>query len=250
MTRRWAGLALVIGAVTGGSAGYSDDAHACGHEMRRQVDRTVIDLEVAENAVSGAAPAVALPVLLLHYPALKSLVPGTFPMADRALRVLGRAIVRTGGGQGLGAAWPSATETERLHNLRWAEHLFRGYALGAPTDPGITTDLAEVLAALPGREKRAEAGRILGVLEARDLITSAHGYATLARLHRAVGEGKPTWQRHVLDALAFGPLRVAEARCDKMATGNPAICRAAPQPAERPASSPPLAVAGPPSRGS
>jgi hypothetical protein len=96
--------------------------------------------------------------------------------SDRALRVVARAIARSGGEIGPNGR----TQGKPTENLAWATQMLDAMAHSSDYDPRVMTDLGEVLSKQP-----AEFARALVTLEdlaRRDLITSAEGWAALAAL--------------------------------------------------------------------
>jgi hypothetical protein len=135
---------------------------------------------------------------------------GASPLETRALRILSLAVVRGDGTLRGVPGFAGASEVERATNLSWAVGTLRAIDAGRPNDPAAQADLAEALATrAPGA---AESLSILTDLAARDLVGSAHAYATLARLRAAKGD---------MDAS-----RDALSRCELMTKSPAAACRA------------------------
>jgi CBS domain-containing protein len=147
------------------------------------VDRPLLVAD-AEQALSEGKTASAAARVVAAFPALRRVAPGSLTLADRALRVLALATVRTGGRLQLGGT-KVRTDADRTANLEWAAEVLGGLSARRANNPSYQTDHGEALARLPAR--RAEAERLLGDLADRDLVTSAEGYAALARL-RADGD--------------------------------------------------------------
>jgi hypothetical protein len=160
----------------------------------------------AEQALSEGKHVAAATKALLAFPALKIVQPGTLPLADRALRILALASARTDGALTAGS-FSGGSAADRAANLAWSIAVLRALEAQRVNNPSYRTDLGEVLARVP--EHHAEAARILGELADKDLLTSAEGYAALARLRAEGGD------------------RAAQAdlvkRCETM-TKTPAIC--------------------------
>jgi hypothetical protein len=164
------------------------DASACGNSMRHRVApvRMVLDMpdEVftprmlrAEEALRAGQYALASTELGAIAGNLHEAPP---LLRARFERVAALLTVRTAG------QWPSKkSETQnapaaRMRLLEAAVNKLRQRVADVPADPTRLTDLGEALAALPKHHK--EAKLILERLAARDLVTSAHGYAALSRL--------------------------------------------------------------------
>jgi hypothetical protein len=88
-------------------------------------------------------------------------------------------------------------------------------------DNTVKTNHGEILSFVPDR--RDEALRLLTSLENTDLMTSAFGYAALARLRHRAGEGRQAWIAPALVALNRAPAALASSRCERMAK-NKEIC--------------------------
>jgi predicted Zn-dependent protease len=82
-----------------------------------------------------------------------------------------------------------ATPEQKEGNLLFAIDTLRKLNEKRANSPSFQTDLAEALSKVP--RYKAEAYTILTQLAKKDLVASAEGYATLARLHEAMGEGAP-----------------------------------------------------------
>jgi hypothetical protein len=216
MTRRWpvpvvwaVGLVVPMAVAPG-------DARAClsavAIEVREQAPkgpeaRATQLVAQAEQDLSEGKHAKAATKAIAAFPVLQATQHGP---AGRALRVVALAVVRTDGAVNPGNLRSSAA-TDRATNLAWAAQTLRDLNVRHPNNPSYRTDLGEALSRVPA--ERGEAARILGDLAAKDLITSAEGYAALARLRAASGD------KVARDA--------AVARCEAM-TKNPSVVCAAP----------------------
>ena len=161
----------------------------------------------AEQALSEGKQVQAAATALQAYPALKIVKVGTLPLADRALRIVALAAVRSDGGLSTGS-FTSKSAADRAANLEWSVEVLRGLDARRANNPTYQTDLGEALARVPAH--REEAAKLLGDLADRDLLTSAEGYAALARLRAESGD------QGARDALVK--------RCEVM-TKTPAVCR-------------------------
>jgi hypothetical protein len=189
------------------------DASACGTAVYRVVDDNAQLVSQAEQSLGDGKYGKAAQKAVEAFPALKIVKPGSLPLADRALRILALAAVRSDGGLTVGTM-KGKTAAERASNLEWSIDVLRSLSEKRGRNPSFETDLGEALAKVPAHH--AEALKILGDLSDKDLLTSAEGYAALARLRAEAG-----------DAAAR---EAAVKRCETM-TKTPAICDV-PAPAE------------------
>jgi hypothetical protein len=193
-------------------------ASACGGEVYREVDTSTQLVAQAEQALGEGKQAKAAIRAVNAFPALKIIKPGTLPLADRALRILALASVRADGGLTVGAM-RGHTAGDRAANLEWSIDVLRSLTARRANNPTLQTDLGEALAKVPAHQD--EARKILGELADKDLLTTAEGYAALARLRSAKDDA---------------PAREALVkRCEGM-TKTPAIC-AVPAAADGPSQS-------------
>jgi hypothetical protein len=180
-------------------------ADACGNEIFVRIDPNVAILKEADRLADNGNPGEAMRW------ALKSTVdpmkkkPGDGPLSDRALQVLARAAVRSDGAAfpGIGA---TPTDAERTAAKVWAVKTLRAFDEKAPTDPHIDTLLAEA---------RAEAKRTLLTLARKDMVTSAFGYAALAKVASAPA-ATPASAAAPIDAMMAGSIALAKLRCETM----------------------------------
>jgi len=181
-------------------------ATACGTAVYREIDSNAALVAQAETALSQGKHAQAAIKAVKAFPALKIVKPGTLPLADRALRILALASVRSDGGISVGTM-KAGTAADRAANLDWSIATLRSLSAKRANNPGYQTDLGEALARVPAHHD--EARKILGELAAKDLLTSAEGYAALAHLRAEKGDA---------------PAREAAVkRCEAM-TKTPKIC--------------------------
>jgi len=167
-------------------------ANACGSAIYRAIEIREIEREDAGQLVAQAEQALSESKLnkaaakaVQAFPALKIVKPGQLPLADRALRVMALASVRTGGGVSAGGFRGKETG-ERAGNLEWSVTVLRALNVKRPNNPSYQTDLGEALARVPAHHE--EAAKLLGDLAARDLLTTAEGYAALARIRAEAGD--------------------------------------------------------------
>ena len=155
------------------------DASACGTAVYRVVDSNAQLVSQAEQSLGDGKPAKAARKAIQAFPALRIVKPGTLPLADRALRILALASVRSDGGLTVGTM-KGKTAADRAANLEWSIGVLRDLTAKRGNNPAFLTDLGEALARVPAH--RAEALKILAELSDKDLLTSAEGYAALAGL--------------------------------------------------------------------
>ena len=176
-----------------GIVGAPAPAEACGTGVYSVVDYGAEAISSAEKTLSQGRIADAAKGVFTTFPRLKTTKPGAAPLTDRALRILALATVRSEGGLNVktGTGWKMAGKTpeEKEGNLLFAIDTLRKLNEKRANSPSFQTDLAEALGTVP--RYKAEALAILTQLAKKDLIASAEGYATLARLHEAMGESAP-----------------------------------------------------------
>ena len=184
-----------------GSGGLGDELRAAGGGLRPRPARRAPAAPRSTATIDSNAQLVAQAEQALvrgqarrrrpsrpsqAFPALKIVKPGTLPLADRALRILALASVRADGGlsrrrlQGHDAR-PSAPPT-------WSG---RSTCSAASTPSAATTPRTRPTSARRSPRCRRTAPRplkILGELADKDLLTSAEGYAALARLRAENGD--------------------------------------------------------------
>jgi hypothetical protein len=201
------------------SAAAGTDAHACGFFNYREVQPVrVKPVPVAANDRIAAAdqrldeekPELAAAEVVAAFPSIRASPILASPLETRARRILSLAVVRRDGTLAAVNGFSGANDTARRANIAWAIETLRAIDAGRHDDPVAGADLAEALARSPGHED--EAFTILADLADRDLIGSAHAYATLARLLASKGE-------------AAGVTAALE-RCEHMTRSPSAVCRA------------------------
>jgi hypothetical protein len=179
----WAmGFVLPVAAVVTGAPG---TASACGTAVYREIDSSAQLVAQAEQALSEGKLNKAAVKAVQAYPALKAVKPGQLPLADRALRIMALASVRRDGNVSVGG-FKGESMADRAANLEWSIDALRGLNAKRANNPSYQTDLGEALAKVPAHH--AEAAKLLGELAAKDLLTSAEGYAALARLRAESGD--------------------------------------------------------------
>jgi hypothetical protein len=176
-----------------GIVGAPAPAAACGTEVFSIIDHSAEGISSAERALSKGSVASAATQVFQVFPKLKTTKPGAGPLSDRALRILSLATVRADGATsvGRGVNWPmvGVTSDQKEANLLFAIDTLRKLNEKRANSPSLQTDLAEALGKVP--RFKSEAYTILTELAKKDLVASAEGYATLAKLHEAMGEGAP-----------------------------------------------------------
>jgi hypothetical protein len=218
-------LLLGLGLVAMATTTASDEARACLNGTERRLDELVAAVAGAERAVADGKPQLAAKVVLSRYPRIRTERVGRNRVADRALRVMARAVVRTRGAIDAGPRFPGKSSAEQSENLTWAMGVLHGFAGLDPKSAAAKTDYAEALAQIPDRQR--EALRVLEDLAAKDLVGSAQGYAALADLRAYRADGKPSFIAAPGLALAHVRIELARARCRRMAADD-GICGGAP----------------------
>lgn len=212
MTARW--LGLVVGGLSCATlltAG-SQEASACHNTVDRKVDPSIAAIQDAErlNDAGKSKEAIAR-VLSVDSKAWTREV-GKSPLGDRGLIILARATVRTNGD-----AYPQSDGSLGAHRsqaFEWAASILRHNLALQKDSPVAQTDYAEALSRVG--TGHAEAKRILEIAEARDVVSSAHGYAALARLRASADSDAPSYLRAPLRALTDGKRKIDLLRCSEM----------------------------------
>ncbi len=213
-------LALALAFAATALAGLDPAAsEACINGVEVQIDPRV---QMLANAEADAAEGRILDALAATELAFPGRGPAKSPLHERALVVTAKAIARSEGRYGPGGK-AAADEAIRAENLTFAASVLEARLQKLPSDAASRTDLAEALSMLPARRK--EAALMLGELEQRNVMASAHGYRALAKVRKEAGQGKPGWLAAPLAAFAAAPREMALARCERMATTKD-VCRA------------------------
>lgn len=165
---------------------FSAPAAACENEIRRSADELRPLVARAEKALNEGKPALAAVGVLQVFPNLRSGRVGVGPLQDKAIRIMALAIARTNGAVNAGKGFVGNNDLNKQKNMNWAVEVMRKLSASRKKAPAIQTDLAEVLAKNPSHKD--EALKILNELASKDLVTSAHGYRTLAVLREAAGD--------------------------------------------------------------
>jgi hypothetical protein len=171
----WA-LSVVLPVAAAASPG---EAVACGTAVYREIDSNTQLVAQAEQALSEGNLRRAADKAVQAFPALKIVKAGSVPLADRALRIMALANVRSDGGV-VTNGFAAKNAAERAANLEWSIATLRRLSAKRENNPSYQTDLGEALSKVPAYHD--EARKVLGELASRDLLTSAEGYAALARL--------------------------------------------------------------------
>lgn len=169
-------------------AAQTGEAVACGGSIAFEVDPNVLLLSQAESNLNNGKPRAAALSVLKVFPKIKSLKPGASHLLPRAQRILAMAVVRTDGLLTAGKEFTAENADERRANLEWAVGTLRRLSAAKKNNPSANTDLGEALARLP--ETQSEALQTLDKLARKDLVTSAYGYKTLAKLRKAAGDAE------------------------------------------------------------
>lgn len=184
-TSRWVALLLA-----GGVVGLSWDASACGNGMRghRAERQMLLVFDAEEEAITprlqlaeAALREGKLLVAASELDAVSARILKAQPrLRDRYERVAALVTVRSAGQWPVQKATAENSAGARARLLEAAANQLRKRLASSPKDPVRLSALGEALAALPKHHK--EARNILESLAARDLLTTAHGYAALSRL--------------------------------------------------------------------
>ncbi len=202
---------LTLGAVL---AAPSRESRACGNEVEYRTDFRVQLVANADRNTAEGKHRQALLSLKLALPE-KGDMPTGEHVVNRAFAVSALAIARSDGRydlRGVEAGGETGTAEAMRHAVAIGKHFYDALK----DDNAAKTNYGEILSHLSDR--RTEAKRILGELEANDLVTSAYGYAALARMREEAGRGAPPWLAPALAALEHAPAAMAKTRCERMAS--------------------------------
>lgn len=189
---------LFIASAAFAASTIATDASACGGEWYpyveiEQVDYRPMVVGQAEKAIEKGDLKGAAGMIIRAMPHIKTLTPSKAKIVERAQRVLAVATIRNNGTlplkyelpQRIQDTWLGATAEDRDANLQWAVSSLEKIAETKKDDPSLQTELAEGLAKL-GKEQEAKTS--LEQLAAKDLISTAEGWATLAQLRGTSGD--------------------------------------------------------------
>lgn len=171
--------------------GYSPVARACGNGVEVEIDPRVVALQNAESALRAGHLVAAARFVRQVDPNLRSAAHEK-GMRSRAMRVMALVIVRSGGKWLVGSELGAKSEADRTANVEWAVRVLRERVMHVLNHPERLADLGEALASVA--QYQDEGRRILEYLADRDLMTSAYGWAALARL-RSTGGDAPAGDR-------------------------------------------------------
>jgi predicted Zn-dependent protease len=142
----------------------------------------------ADELLDAGQPKEAAKVIQSLWPRMHEARPvtGSLPHIAEGVRVMALASVRSSGDVPSASGWASDTAAERAANVRWGISRLRMLASASPDNRSAKVDLGEALSRVPGSE--AEALALLEGVQAEHAITSAEGFAALARLRAAQGD--------------------------------------------------------------
>ncbi len=211
--RNFRSLSILLALVAAATLTSTHEARACGNAVYSAVDIAVSQLSAAEYHLHHDRAQTTTRFVLIYSPRIRSRKIGKNILINRALRLMAVAVARLNGdfkAHRKNKDWPNKTEADRAGNLSWAIDTLQKLSKAKPDEPSLQTDLGEALAKRP--EHRAQATKLLRSLEERDLLTSAQGYAALARLRRSSGHGLPSWLRMPLETYHAPSLALEEVR--------------------------------------
>lgn len=215
---RTATVALTLAAAAfAGVVTTSHDASACGGAwapaiFMEEIDHRPEAVSRAEKQAEQRQMLAAAGSVIRSMPHVRQLNAKRSTLVARAQRTLAIALARTGGQLDIErelpahirGQWLGKTAEDRKANLEWAVSVLRQVSEIKKNEPAVQTELAEALAQLD--EHQGEARNILEDLARRDIVASAEGWSTLARLRTAGGD--------------TGGAKVALDRCAAMATAG------------------------------
>lgn len=161
-------------------------AEACENGVELVVDTVTPRVARAEKALNEGKYTLAAVGIVQVFPRIDKARVTQSPIAGRALRIMALAVTRTDGSLTAGKHWQGTTPEAKAQNLQWAIDTLRALHTLYPKKPAVETDLAEALSKVDAH--KGEALEILTRLAAKDLITSAQGYAALAKLRDRAGD--------------------------------------------------------------
>lgn len=223
MTLRTPILLAALLAAGAAAATAAPAAHACGFFDYREVrpvkvrpkpvpvaanDRiAAADQRLEEERLTDAATEV-----VTAFPRVRTIAVGASPLETRAQGILALAVVRAEGSLRGVQGFSGTSEAERSASLTWATDTLRAIDAERRDDPVARADFAEALAA---RKDDDRSLAILADLADRDLVGSAHAYATLARIRASRGDAQAA--------------RTALQRCELMTKSPAAVCKRPPR---------------------
>jgi hypothetical protein len=197
------------------------ESAACGNEVEFRVDPRIQLVAQADKNTAEGKHREALASLKLVLPK-KGDLPAGERVVERAYVVAALAVARSDGAydiRGLAMEGEEGASLAMNQAIAIAKHAYAK----AKDDNTVKTNYAEILSHVP--EHAAEAKRILAELEGADLVTSAQGYAALARLRQDAGLGSPAWLSHARAARERALMKLEKVRCERMASEK-GVCSA------------------------
>lgn len=229
MKARWPVHSRVLGAVGGALAccvlltTSSHEASACHNTVDRRVDPAIAAIQEAERLNEAGKNKEAVARVLAVDGKAWTREMGKTALGDRGLVILARATLRSDGEVYPRMGGPAEQERERA--FAWAALTLRHNLALHSDSPVAQTDYAEALSHIP--QQQAEAQRMLEIAETRDVVSSAHGYAALARLRAGSHANAPSYLRAPLRALGEAKRQIEILRCSEM-TKLQGVCSTAP----------------------
>ncbi len=172
-------------------------ASACGNSVRHKVSHETRQIQQAEVALARGNYQDAIKrvsqvssdfLSLKRKPVKRSIVPSGQQLSERAQRVAALAVARSGGAVRLSSTLDGSSPEAKQAAVAWSVLVFRYHMAKQAINNGLKAQLAEALSAQASG--KAEAYDILHKLSEDDLMPSAHGYATLAKLEEARGNAE------------------------------------------------------------
>jgi len=176
------------------------DAHACGkrrefvHRSPPAADPKLENVRKAEAWLAEGNHQRAIKYARRAFPNLEQLPaePEVSPLFDRAQRVAAMATVHAHGNVDVGNGLAGDSEQERAVNRMWAAFVMQHQHARHRDNVVVEVQYAQAVAHVDGLEGQAYA--MLERLATEDLMPTAGGYLTLARLqtHRGDARGRDT----------------------------------------------------------
>lgn len=209
-------IVVGVGVLGSMALGGNSSAVACGNGIEYEIERGVMHVARAEAWLNQGNERAAIQSALNAFKKPKRMNPARGGLVARAMRVFAVAQVRHGGALDV-PGFDNDSEPGKLETLQWAVQTLTTLHLRSPKDAAIETELGEAYAVIPAFHD--EGLRVLQRLAEADRLTSARGYAALARLLRNEAVDQATFLRAPLRALNEARAQRAEKKCAQMSRG-------------------------------